>query len=100
MYYDPIVDIHHRVPAAMNLTTAFYATPQAPDDARLLFEGACRVAGLDDGPLALPLRPGRGMGSALVLAREWQMADLEERLVAAIEASYEPTWDDERAEFT
>ena len=31
MYYDPIEDVHHTVPAAMGLTIAFYASAQAPD---------------------------------------------------------------------
>jgi hypothetical protein len=81
------------------LTTAFYLGPQVPDDARRLFDAACRSAGLD-APLNLPVAPGRGLGSSLVLAREWGLTDLEERLVAAIEASYEPTWDTERGELT
>lgn len=46
------------------------------------------------------MRPGRGFASSLVLAREWGLRDLEARLVDAIEASYEPTWDAERGEFT
>lgn len=83
----------------MNLTTAFYAASQEPDDAKLLFEGAVRAAGLDRVP-PVPLPPGRGFPSALVLAREWGLEDLEGRLVDAIEASYEPSWDDQRGEFT
>ena len=36
-----------------------------------------------------------------MLAREWEVTDLEQRLVDAIEASFEPTWDRERpGEFT
>lgn len=99
MYYDPQVDVHHRMPAAAALTTAYYAAPQVPGDARRLFDAACASAGLD-GPLGLPLRAQRGYGSSLVLAREWGLTELEERLAAGIEASYEPTWDTELAEFT
>jgi len=40
------------------------------------------------------------MGSSLLLAREWGLVELEQRLAAAIEASYEPTWDTGRGEFT
>ena len=36
----------------------------------------------------------------MVLARDWGMTDLEERLATAIEASFEPTWDRTRGEFT
>ncbi|MGH1488664.1 MAG: hypothetical protein ACRBK7_04595 [Acidimicrobiales bacterium] len=99
LYYDPELDVHHRLPVAAAMTTSYYAAPQSPDDARRLFDAACRSMGLDATP-KLPLRPGRGYGSALVLAREWGLRELEERLAQAIEASYEPTWDDESGEFT
>lgn len=91
--------MHHRLPVAAALLTAYYAAPQAPDDARLLFDAACTSMGLD-GDIALPLRASRGYASALVLAREWGRTDVEERLAAAIEASYEPTWDHDSGEFT
>ncbi|MGI9594768.1 MAG: hypothetical protein ACR2QK_01330 [Acidimicrobiales bacterium] len=99
MYYDPTLDVHHRVPAAMAMTTSYYAAPQAPDDARRLFAAACASMGLDREP-KLPLRAARGVPSGLVLAREWGMSELEERLSAAIEASFEPTWDRQSGEFT
>ena len=84
------------------MTTAYYAAPQAPEDAKRLFEAACASMGLADDaePVPLPLRAARGYPSALVLAREWGLSDLEQRLVDAIEASYEPTWDTDRGEFT
>lgn len=85
------------------MTTAFYAASQKPDDAQLLFEGACAAYGLstrEETTLALPVPAGRGLGSALILAREWQMPELESSLVAAIEASYEPTWNNDSGEFT
>ena len=98
-YYDPQIDLHHRLPVRAALTTAFYAAPQVPGDSRRLFDAACASAGLDAAP-KLPLPAGRGVASSLVLAREWGLAELEQRLVAAIEASYEPTWDTGRGEFT
>jgi len=91
--------VHHRLPVSAALTTSFYAAPQNPDDARRLFDAGCSSVGLDGTP-NLPLRPSRVYGSALVLAREWGLTQLEQRLVSAIEASYEPTWDHERGEFT
>ena len=91
--------MHHRLPATVNLTTSFYAAAQAPADAQLLFEGAVRAGGLDR-ELTAPLPVGRGIASALLLAREWGWPDLEQRLAPAIEAQYEPTWNDERGEFT
>ena len=91
--------MHHRVPVASAITTAFYAAPQVPDDARQLFDAACSSVGFDR-EIQLPIRAARGYGSSLVLAREWELTDLEERLAGAIEASYEPTWDDASGEFT
>ncbi len=88
------------MPVNSSLTTAFYAAPQFPDDAQRLFEAGCRAVGLGEAGPPSPLPANRGFASALVLAREWGMSDLEAELVAAIEASYEPTWDTERAEFT
>ncbi|MGF1599242.1 MAG: hypothetical protein ACFCVK_20395 [Acidimicrobiales bacterium] len=100
LYYDPELDVHHRLPVSSALTTSFYLAPQVPDEARRLFDAGCASLGVVDGPPRLPLRPSRVFGSALVLAREWGLAELEERLVAAIESSYQPTWDRDRAEFT
>ena len=94
-----MVDVHHRLPVRAALTTAFYVAPQEAEEARRLFDAACRSARLDQDP-DLPLVAGRGVPSALVLAREWGMTDLTERLASAIDASYEPTWDNARGEFT
>jgi hypothetical protein len=94
-----MLDVHHRLPVAAALTTAFYAAPQQPDDAARLFEAGYRSIGLDADP-PLPLRANRSTGSSLVLAREWGMDDLAQRLEHAIEVSYEPTWDAASGEFT
>jgi len=98
-YYDPILDVHHRLPVQAALTTAFYAAPQEPADAMRLFEAGYRSIGLDAEP-RLPLNPSRAIGSSLLLAKEWGLDDLVDRLERAIDASYEPTWDTERGEFT
>ena len=98
-YYDPMLDVHHRLPIAAALTTSFYAAPQQPDDARRLFEAGYQSIGLDGEP-QLPLNPSRAIGSSLVLAREWGFDELADRLERAIDASYEPTWGRERGEFT
>jgi hypothetical protein len=91
--------VHLRLPATAALTTAFYAAPQFPDDARRLFAAGCATAGYDAG-IPVPLRASRAPASSLVLAKEWGMDALEARLSAAIEASYEPTWDRGTGEFT
>lgn len=93
--------MHHRLPVQAALTTSFYAAPQEPTDAMRLFEAGYRSIGLDaEPPLALPLNPSRAIGSSLVLAKQWGLDDLVDRLERAIDASYEPTWDTERGEFT
>jgi hypothetical protein len=91
--------VHHRLPVVAALTTSFYAAPQVPEDARRLFDAGSAMLGWDS-PLAVPLRANRGVGSSLVLAREWGLDDLADRLADAIEASYEPTWDTTLGEFT
>ena len=98
-YYDPQLDVHHRLPVSSAVVTSYYAAPQVPDDARRLFGAACTSMGLDQ-DLALPLRAARGYPSALILAREWEMPELDARLMDAIERSYEPTWDSASGEFT
>ena len=80
----------------MDFWTCFYASAQAPDDARRLFDAAYAPAGLTADPLARP----REMAMALVLSREWGITDVETQLSQAIDAQFEPSWDDERGEFT
>lgn len=99
LYYDPVLDVHHKLPAAAALTTAYYAAPQAAEDSKRLFEAAIASIGFGADP-ELPLRANRGYASSLILAREWGLTELEDQLSAAIEASYEPTWDDTTGEFT
>jgi hypothetical protein len=99
LYHDPVVDVHHRLPVSLAMTTAFYATPQMPADSRRLFDAASTAMGLD-ADISTPLRASRNYGSALVMAKEWVLAERAERIAAAIEASFEPTWDRESGEFT
>lgn len=97
LYYDPLIDVHVRLPAVLANVVAFYAAPQVPADARRLWDASCVSAGYDS-ELALPIPASRFHGASLMMAREWEVADIEARLSTAIEASYEPTWD--RGEFT
>ncbi len=99
MYYDPQLDVHHRLSIASGITTSFYTAPQMPDDARRLFSAACTSLHLD-GELQLPLRATRGYPSALILAKEWEQHELAERLSEAFEACYQPMWDNDLGEFT
>lgn len=98
-YYDPQLDVHHRLPVSTALTTSFYAAPEFPDDARRLFEAAVASIGLD-GTRHTPIRPSRAYGAALVLAAEWEMHELADRTAELVEACFEPTWHTGRGEFT
>ena len=90
LYYDPILDVHHRLPVRAALFGRFYSSAQAPDDARRLFDAASASAGLTADPLQR-LRDVRGPAIALALSRKWRISDLEARLSRAIDAQFEPT---------
>lgn len=102
LYSDPTLGFRHQVDLATvwgqgaALAAAFHAAPQFPDDARRLFDAAVVGIASDDRPLPV----SRHLAMALLLAREWELDDLAERLVGRIEASCEPTWDRDAAEFT
>jgi hypothetical protein len=98
-YYDPLLDVHHKLPVMVAVINALYLGPQQPHDARRLFDAALGMLGvLADGP---PTVIGERLtGIALLLAREWGVDDISARLAAGAEASYEPTWDRQRGEFT
>jgi hypothetical protein len=78
---------------------ALYLAPQRPDEARRLFDAGLGMLGaIGDGPATVVGE--RSTGVALLLAREWGLDVTAERLAAGAEASYEPTWDRDRGEFT
>ena len=98
-YYDPLLDVHHRLPVMVAVINALYLAPQRPQEARRLFDAGLGMLGaLGDGP---PTVIGERLtGVALLLAREWGIDDSVARLVAGSEETYEPTWDRQRGEFT
>jgi hypothetical protein len=100
LYFDPIEDVAHEVPVFAGMVPAIYLAPQVPDGARRLFEAGMRQLGLWEpaGPVALP--GPRASATALWLAREWGLDAIETALSTAIDATYEPTFDAERGEFT
>lgn len=99
-YYDPMLDVHHRLPVYANTVTSMYAAPQEPDDARRLFDAACAGLGvLGDGPVD-PLPGPRSAAAILALARHWALDDLADRMATAIDEQLEPTRDRARGEFT
>jgi hypothetical protein len=99
LYYDPILDVHHKLPVMVAVINALYLAPQRPADAQRLYEaGLGMVGALGDGP---PNVIGeRNTGVALLLAREWGDELTAARLSAAADDAYEPTWDATRGEFT
>jgi hypothetical protein len=99
LYYDPLLDVHHKLPVMVAVINALYLAPQRPGEARRLFDaGLAMLGALGDGP---PTVIGeRSTGVALLLAREWDLDDTAARLAAGAEANYEPGWDRERGEFT
>jgi len=101
MYYDPLLDVHHKIPISPMVGTVTYLLPLVPEDARRLFDGALAQLGdlEDDIPVAVRSNP-LSAGTLLHAAREWGLDDLAKRLQAACDESLEPTWDRERGEFT
>jgi hypothetical protein len=93
LYYDPVLDVHHRLPAFTGLMNTLYLGPQVPADAQRLFEAAGGQLGLFDGDGPTLAGTHRSTGIALLVARDWGMDELADRIAAACEASYEPTWD-------
>lgn len=98
-FYDPILDLHHRLPVGSQFLGCWYSSPQRQADTRRLFDAACHSAALTDVPTNKPLQP-RSAAVALALSREWGIGELEAALVQAVEAQFEPTWDHQLGEFT
>jgi hypothetical protein len=99
LYYDPLLDVHHKLPVMVAVINALYLAPQRPDEARRLLDAGLGMLGaLGEGP---PTVIGERLtGVALLLAREWGMDDTATRLAAGADASYQPTWDRARGELT
>ena len=98
-YYDPILEVHHRLPVAFAMTYCFYLAPQVPDEARRLFDAAAASAGISSEGIS-DLTGHRINAMAWFLAREWGLDELEAAIRGALEANYEPTWDRARGEFS
>ncbi|MFP6627784.1 MAG: hypothetical protein VCC67_01965 [Myxococcota bacterium] len=98
-YYDPILDIHHRLPTSLAMTYCFYLAPQVPEEARRLFDAAAVSSGISNERVG-GVDTHRIHAIAWFLSREWGMEDLEATLRESLETHYEPTWDRARGEFT
>lgn len=99
LYYDPMLEIHHRLPVTFAMTYAFYLAPQVPAEARRLFDAAAANAQISDAGFANP--DGHRINAiAWFLAREWGIDSLEAAIRSGLEENYEPTWDRARGEFS
>ena len=99
-YFDPLLDVHHRLPAfAASSYVAYYLAAQLPADARALWDSARAQMGLLEPPFAPGLDP-RGTSMYLFLANEWGLTDLAAAIRLDADARHEPTWDLEAGEFT
>jgi hypothetical protein len=98
-YYDPILDIHHRLPTTFAMTYCFYLAPQVPEEARRLFDAAAASSGITSEEVGR-VESHRINAIAWFLAREWGMEALEATLRESLDTHYEPTWDRTRGEFT
>ena len=98
-YYDPILEVHLRLPVTFAITYCFYLAPQVPEEARRLFDAAAANAGISTQGIT-DLAGHRINAIAWFLSREWGLDELEAAIRSALEANYEPTWDRARGEFT
>ena len=69
-YYDPILDVHHRLPVTFAMTYCFYLAPQVPEEARRLFDAAAASGGISSEGIA-DLAGHRINAIAWFLSREW-----------------------------
>ena len=93
LYYDPLLDVHHRLPAFTAIINTLYLAPQVAGDAQRVFEAAAVQLGLlsGDGPTLAGTH--RSTAIAWIVARDWGMHELADRIQAGCEQTYEPTWD-------
>ena len=101
LYYDPVIDYHHRRGPESGLGSAVYLTPQRYEIGRALFTVAARKLGwYDAGEVREPAGNPRGTVVGLWLAREYDDGTVYARLRRHAEDHHEPRWDRERGEFT
>ena len=70
LYYDPLLDVHHKLPVMVAVINALYLAPQRQDEARRLFDAGLGMLGAT-GDGAPTVVGERSTGVALLLAREW-----------------------------
>ena len=100
LYYDPVVNEHvGRGPMGIIAPTWYFA-PQRQDVAQMGWQTAATAAGLlDNGPIVGLDNPGSAV-MLLQIAGEFADETTKTRLWEAAEDHVEPTWDQQRGEFT
>jgi hypothetical protein len=108
MYYDPLVDLNHTIPAVFGwLMWGFYLLPNDPAMATRFYEAIKREYLIEkpDGTAHVILVPGatddHQYMTVRMLAMANELGDTEtvKKLQAHVEARYEPTWDRDAGEF-
>ena len=103
MYYDPIIDCHHKTeaqgPAKLFLVPGLL--PQCAEETRIVFESAVEDLNwtIADGPDEATGHPGL-VAIGKFFAREQGDGALQATLTAYAETHHQPTWDEESGEFT
>ena len=93
MYFDEINDHHHRTLPTHGLAVAFYAKPQDPQFAELLYRGAINFLGWDNpsNPITNELIPDpRMFALGLTMSKEFDDQVTHERLRKYAEENFEP----------
>ena len=81
------------------MTYCFYLAPQVPEEARRLFDAAAASAGISSDGINESAGP-RINAIAWFLSREWGLDEFDGAIRDGLDATYEPTWDHARGEFT
>ena len=93
MYFDEINDHHHRTLPPHGLAVSFYAKPQDPQFAELLYRGAINFLGWDNSsiPITNEFMPDpRMFALGLTISREFDDQVTYERLKKYAEENFEP----------
>jgi hypothetical protein len=95
MYYDALKNHHHKIPPAHALAIAFYAKPQAPEFAELLYREGVRFLKWDDPNEPISGQIGladRMLALGLSISKEFDDQVTYERLRKFAEENFEPRY--------
>ena len=95
MYYDALKNHHHKIPPAHALAIAFYAKPQAPEFAELLYREGVRFLKWDDPNQPISDQIGladRMLALGLSISKEFDDQITYERLRNFAEENFEPQY--------